>query len=125
MSLPSGIIFINSDISPLVQPILESQLFIHETITGAVFDSRVDGYSIDDGYIDGYYADVVHNAGLRILVLRADFRDYTNRNLADAVVFVKSGQAIVEKTNYGSPGLSLPIYRLYIHQLLRYNGKIT
>jgi hypothetical protein len=60
--------------------------------------------------------------GIRILVIRQDFRDYNNRNLADVVMFVKQGQAAIEKNNFGPPGLTFPVERINMYELLRYVG---
>jgi len=92
---------------------LENQLYIHESMTGEEFDARV--------IVDPNYPAIVHLMGYRILVIRSDFRDYTNREFADVVLFVKHGMASVEKNNFGPPGLTVSLQRIEIHQLLRYN----
>ena len=123
MSFPPAIIFINGntdgyghtygDLDSIGKSTLESQLYIDETMTGEEFDARV--------VVDPNYPTIVHLWKQRILVIRPDFRDYINRELADVVLFVKQGMATILKNNYGPPGLTLPIQRLEIHQLLRYN----
>ncbi len=120
---PPAIIFVNGntdgyghtygDLDSVGKATLESQLYIDETMTGEEFDARV--------IVDPNYPTIVHLWKQRILVIRPDFRDYTNRELADVVIFVKQGLATIEKNNFGPPGLSLPLQRLEIHQLLRYN----
>lgn len=116
-NLPSAIIFVNQDITGPIQGVLETQLYIDETISGSVFNQRV-----SDGY-DGYtYPDDVRGNNLRILVIQEDFRDTTNRNLADVVIFVKQGMATILKNNLGPPTLSLPVARLNIYALLRGAG---
>jgi hypothetical protein len=117
MQLPSAIIFVNADLTAVSTEILMTQLFIHEKITGEEFDARVEA--------DPNYPTIIHGNNLRLLVVRDDFMDFTNRELADVVIFIKQGQAVVEKNNFGPPSLSLPIYQLYLHQLLRFNEKIT
>jgi hypothetical protein len=114
MQLPPAIFFINADISPGIKSVLTTQLFIDESMSGTEFDSRVS--------VDPNYPTIVHGNNLRILVIRESFRDYTNRELADVVLFITHGQAVVEKNNFGPPSLSLPISRLSIYDLLRFNN---
>lgn len=131
MSLPPAIIFINADAvdgyvidgysaiydgyiytpNGITRTRLMEQLYINEYMTGAEFDSRVQAVP--------NYPDMVHLQGLRILVARDDFRDYTNRRLADVVLFYSHGMVNVEKNNFGPPGLALPIDRISIYTLLR------
>lgn len=114
-SLPSGIIFVNEDLNDILQQKIMSQLLIHEAMTGAEFDARL--------VVDPNYATVVKLQKIRILVIRS-FRDTTNRNLADVVIFVKAGLASIEKNNFGPPGLTFPVETFNIYQLLRENGKL-
>lgn len=111
MDLPSAIIFINSDLSELTKLHLTNQLFIDEVMSDEEFDNRVD--------VDPNYADNVRGQNLRILVVRDDFRDYNNRDLADIVVFFSKGQVYIEKNKFGPPGLTLSVQRLNIWALLR------
>jgi hypothetical protein len=126
--LPPAIIFINSDAvdgyvydgysdgyipAPLnvrTRNTLISQLRINDYMSGAEFDARV--------VFDPNYPTVVHLQGLRILVAR-NFRDYTNRNLADIALFYSRGLIKVEKNNFGPPGLTLPIDNINVYTLLR------
>jgi hypothetical protein len=117
MQIPSAIIFVNNDLDGYLQATLEKQLFIAESMTDVEFNARV--VAIPN------YPDIVHLQGLRILVIRETFRDYTNRNLADVVIFVKGGLATILKNNLGPPGLSLPVERLNIYALLRYNNSTS
>lgn len=120
---PPAIIFCNGnidgygttygDLDAVSKATLESQLYITETMTGDEFDARV--------VADPNYPTIVHLLQYRILVIRSDFHDYTNREYADVVIFVKHGLASIEKNNFGPPGLTVPINRIEIHQLLRYN----
>lgn len=135
MGLPSAIIFINSDepritvdgyfqdgyqvpsdgyINAITKQILETQLYIHETMTFSEFNSRVTA--------DPNYADVVHLQNLRILVILPTFQDYTNRDKADLVLFYSHGNVTVEVNKYGPPGLCLPVQRINIYTLLREVG---
>lgn len=114
MAPPSSIFFVNADINSAIQATLVSQLQINETMTDTEFDARV--------VADPNYPNNVHGQGLRILVIRQNFRDFTNRDLADVVIFVKQGLACVEKNNFGPPGLTLSVQRLTIYDLLRSVG---
>lgn len=119
-----AIIFINGntdgygnvygDLDSVGKATIESQLYIHETMTDVEFDARV--------AYDPNYPAIIHLMGYRILVIRADFRDYTNREYADVVIFVKQGMASIEKNNYGAPGLCVEISRINIYNLLLYNN---
>jgi hypothetical protein len=111
MSIPPAIIFINAEINDITQATLVGQLYIDEVMTGAEFDERVLNTPL--------YSTIVHLQGLRILVIRADYGDHTNRTLADVALFISGGMATVEKNNYGPPGLSLPIDRIDLYTLLR------
>lgn len=131
MPLPTAIIFINADavgsriqdgyntidgythtvVDGYTKVALMMQLYINEFMTDKEFDARV--------VADPNYPTIVHLQGKRILVARADFRDYTNRDLADLVLFYSHGLATVEKTKYGPPGLTLPVDRINIYELLR------
>lgn len=111
--LPPAIIFVNQDITDAIKNVLIEQLYIDETITITDFEQRLLG--------DSDYVSTVHNNGNRLLVIVADFRNYSQRNLADIVIFVKQGLATVLKNNYGPPGLAIPISNINIYQLLRYN----
>lgn len=111
MLLPSAIIFINNDMTAAQINNLSKQLFISEVISGDQFNERVE--------VDPNYPQVVHGQDLRILVLQSDFRDYTNRELADVAMFVKQGLIAVEKNKFGPPGVTFQQDRLNIWQLLR------
>lgn len=114
-NIPPGIIFINEDLDATLKAKIATQLYIHETMTGTEFDARVSS--------NPSYPDIVRLQNTRILVIR-DFRDYTNREIADVVIFVKAGLAAIEKNNFGPPGLTLAVDTFYIYQLLRENNKI-
>lgn len=114
MSLPAAIFFVNADINEGIRTTLMNQLFIDEALTDVDFDARVQ--------VEPEYPSLIHLNGLRIMVLRQNFRDYTNRNLADVVMFVKQGLVAIEKNNFGPPGLTFPIDRINMYELLRYVG---
>ena len=106
---PAAIVFVNNDLTDNVKEALVRQLFISEAITGAEFDARV--------VADPNYYTAVHQNNLRIMVIR-NLSETTNRELADVVIFVKAGLASVEGGKFGPPGLTLPVDRLYWHELL-------
>jgi len=108
LAAPPAIIFVNADLSDNVKAAVQRQLFINETITGSEFDSRIS--------VDSNYPQEVHGNGLRILVIRS-FDDYTNRDLADIVLFIKAGLAAVEQNKYGPPGQTFQVDHMYPSQL--------
>jgi hypothetical protein len=110
MRLPSAIIFVNNDMNQTLQDTLVSQLFIHEAITGTEFDLRVE--------LTPTYPDMIHLQGMRILVIRDDFMDLTNREYADVAIFVKSGLASIELNKIGPPNKAYRISELSIYKLL-------
>lgn len=114
MNLPPAIIFINADINDGVKSTLQTQLYLNEILTDTEFDARV--------AVEPSYPDQIHLNNLRVMVVRQNFRDYTNRTLADVVMFYNQGQITVEKNKFGPPKLSLPIQRLNIWALLRGAG---
>ncbi len=113
-SLPAAIFFVNADINEGTRNTLMNQLFIDEALTDTDFDARVQ--------VEPEYPTLIHLNNLRIMVLRQNFRDFTNRNLADVVMFVKQGLASIEKNGFGPPGLTFPIERINMYELLRYVG---
>lgn len=114
MSFPGAVIFVNSNVSSQVLETLKRQLFITETISYDELNQRVSD--------DGYYLSKIKSNSERILC-QIDFTQ-TNRDNADVVIYISLGLAYIEKNNFGPPGLSLSVDRLYIHSLLRYNDKI-
>lgn len=112
MQLPPAIIFINADINDGIKATLMSQLSIEEAMTDTEFDARV--------AVDPNYPYNVRTQGYRILVIRKTFQDYTNRELADIVMFLSHGQATIEYMKNGPPKLSLPIDKINIYELLRF-----
>jgi len=113
MTLPPAIIFINKEINDVTKNTLVTQLFINETITGDEFNSRVS--------LDPDYSTNIKLQNLRILVIQDSFLEMSNRNLADVVMFVKQGMASIEYQNFGPPSLTLPINKINIFELLRFN----
>lgn len=114
MDLPSAIIFINSDLIDVTLSYLRRQLFIDEVMTDEEFDERISS--------DPNYPNNIHGQNLRILVVISNLINYNNRDLADVIMFFNQGQINIEKNKFGPPGLSFPILRLNIWELLRGAG---
>jgi len=143
-SLPPAIFFINGDINypptppyfPGTDPkaptntltILQTQLFIDDTMTKSEFDARVAS--------DPNYPTIVHLQGLRILVIVPEYSDgyghyqphhhphinVSNVQYADVVMFLHQGLADIEKNHFGPPGQSYEIQRINMYELLRAVG---
>lgn len=111
MQIPPAIIFINAEIDDGVKATLTTQLRLDEVMSFDEYNLRVEGTP--------QYPTIVHLQGYRILVTLPDMRNTTNRATADLVLFYNGGQVTVEKNKYGPPGLSLPIQRINIYELLR------
>lgn len=110
MIIPAAIFFINADISDITKNTLKLQLSINEVLTDIEFDARVQA--------DPNYSINIHLNNLRILVIRQNLQDYTNRELADVVLFIKQGLATVLKNNFGPPTLAVLISHINIFNLL-------
>ena len=131
MNLPPALIFINdiggteflntlatnndpgSDVSPAPTTIknLINQLHIDDSMTKAEFDARV--------VADPNYPTIIHLQGLRILVILPTLQDYSNRVLADVVLFGHQGLVDIEYNRFGTPCQSFEIQRINIYDLLR------
>lgn len=111
MRLPPAIIFINADINDVTIGTLTAQFHLNETVDFDEYNARIAA--------DSNYPNIVRMNKFRILVVLPTFRDFTNRETADIVIFYNQGQATVEKNKFGPPGLSLPILRINIFDLLR------
>lgn len=109
--LPPAIIFVNADINDAIKSTFTTQLYINETMPFSEFNARV--------AVSPTYPATVHLQNQRILVILPTFHDFTNRTLADVVLFYNQGQVTIEKNNFGPPGLSLPLDRVNIWELLR------
>lgn len=99
MNLPGAIIFINNDLNDISKTKLTNQLYLTETITKSEYDARLAN--------DPYYPVIVHSFKLRVLVTLPTFQDYTNRETADIVMFLKLGLAAIEKNNFRSARFKL------------------
>ena len=136
-SLPPAIFFINGDISyPPPNPpgtfigdnpppsnsltVLQTQLFIDDTMTKDEFDARVAA--------DPNYPLIVRLQQLRILVIVPKYNDgynymaVPNIQYADVVLFLHQGMADVEINHFGPPGQSYEIQRMTMYSLLRAAG---
>ncbi len=90
VAVPSGIVFVNNDISPSVQDKLITQLFIDFVLTGDEFDAII--------VADPTYTNKVKLFHRRTLVIRSYdegkiINNIPNRKLADIILFVASGLA--------------------------------
>lgn len=104
MSLyPSGVVFVNDDLTDSVESKLVNQLAIDEVMDGYQFDYQMS--------LDPEYANNVRNAGRRIMVIRA-LDQFENRDAADIVLFVKAGLAAMLKNNFGPPDATFCVVNL-------------
>jgi hypothetical protein len=108
---PPAVIFINSDLSPQVLGVFQSQLFINQTMDGPTFDANLAA--------DGYYAAEIIASGQRILVLRDLVADTNNREYATIVLYGgRNGMCSVLSCKYGPPNITLPTARVYLTNLI-------
>jgi len=105
---PTAIIFLNNEVVAEIQSVIKQQFFIDDTMDGYEFDARV--------IVDPNYVQQIHGNNLRILVIRAA-NDYTNRNLADLVLYASNGLISVEKNKFGMPTTTYPITHAYLSQI--------
>jgi hypothetical protein len=99
-SIPTGIVFVNNDLTESVRNALVKQLFISEIMDGYTFDQTILNNS--------NYPTDIHNNNGRVMVVRS-FKELDNRDLADVVIFVTHGTANIEKNKYGPHG---SVYRV-------------
>lgn len=90
VAVPSGIIFVNNEISPSVQDKLVTQLFIDFILTGDEFDAMI--------ISDPTYPAKIKQFRKRILVIRnydegKIINNIPNRELADIVLYIANGLA--------------------------------
>lgn len=104
-----AIILVNNDLVAQVEGVLVEQLFITETMTGVEFDARIAE--------DPNYPHIVHQQNFRIMIIRS-FRDFTNRELMDLVLFIKDGLAYIECNKRGPSGKTMQIAYLHLEKLL-------
>lgn len=104
---PPAIIFCNDDLTAEVRGVIQRQLFITDTMTGAEFDARLAA--------DPSYPAQIHGGGQRILVIRS-FLNHEQWDKADLVLFCSHGIAAVERSKVGPPGISFGIDHMYLSQ---------
>jgi hypothetical protein len=102
--IPAAVILINADLVDSVRAYIVKQLHIDEAITGTEFDARVAA--------NPNYVNLIKQLELRILVERT-FKELTNRDQFDLVVFLKNGIISCELNRLGPPGISFPLKNLY------------
>lgn len=110
------IIQVNDDLSSSVQQTLVTQLYITEAITGTEFDARVAA--------DPNYPLIVYQNNLRILVIRPA-NDYTNRFLADLVLFLKHGEASIQCNKTGEPTKTVQIAYINLGKLMLWYPRLV
>lgn len=110
MSYPTGIIFINSNVSEQVLEVVKRQLRIDNTYDFNTFNENINN--------DGYFG-----LNERLLILVSDFEISENRDKADVVLYIKMGLAYILKNNFGPTGLTVQVDKMYIHKLFLENGK--
>lgn len=105
---PSGIVFVNNDLTDNVRAHLVKQLHINEVLDGYVFDDRVAS--------DPEYLNRIRQFQLRVMVVRS-FEELENRQLADVVIFVSHGLAAILENNFGPHGQTYAVLDLTWPQL--------
>lgn len=99
VAVPSGIIFVNKEISPSVQDKLIIQLFIDFILTGDEFDAMIN--------VDPFYPAKIKQFRKRTLVIRSYdegkvINNIPNRQLADIILYVAHGLAnMVSSSGHG------------------------
>lgn len=111
MKLLGAIIFTNQDISQQVLSVLQTQLFITETISLSELLVRNTG-----NYIRDYKL-----ANKRMLVTCDFWSPREHFELADVVIFIKSGLAYIEKDNFGPTEKTYNVKDLQLSQLIPFS----
>ena len=102
-AIPTGIVFVNNDLTESVRDALVKQLYISEIMDGYTFDHTIAN--------NPDYPTQVKNSNGRVMVVRS-FKELQNRTIADVVIFVTHGTANVEENKFGPPGLVLRVAEL-------------
>jgi len=110
--VPPAIIYVNDDISIQTQNRLVSQLHISQVMDGYCFDQRI--------ACQPNFPAIVKSLNMRIMVTR-NYRVKKNRNLADIVIYISFGLAMIEKNKFGPPRQTYPVNTLYWGQLGIFN----
>lgn len=95
MKLTGGIVFINNDLTEQVRDTISKQLYITDIMDGYEYDAIL--------ATDPLYPELSRNNNKRVMVIRS-FRELTNRETADVVIFFSRGMLAIEKNNFGPPG---------------------
>jgi len=102
--IPAAVVLFNNDLVDSVRAYIIKQLHIDEAITGAEFDLRIAA--------NPDYVALIKQLELRILVERS-YKELTNREQFDLVLFLKNGICACELNKFGPPGISFPLKNLY------------
>lgn len=92
--IPTGIVFVNNDLTESTKSALVKQLYITDIYDGYGYDTLI---ASDPNFIT-----FVHNNNRRVMVIRS-FREEQNRETADVVIFVTHGTATILKNKFGPP----------------------
>jgi len=120
--IPTGIVFVNNDLTQSTQDALVKQLYITDIYDGYSYDNIIAS--------DSSFPTFVHNNNRRVMVIRS-FREEQNRETADVVIFVTSGTATILKNKFGPPNTTyrvaeltwqkLCVFDLSIYKCCNYN----
>lgn len=108
VAVPAAILFVNDDLAASTRSHLIRQLHITDVQDGYDFDAHVAA--------NANYPDEMRQLNRRLMVVRTFWNrgDYPEIwAIPDVVIFVKQGLASVERNNFGPPGLTLPVLKLY------------
>lgn len=105
---PSGVVFVNNDLTDNVRSMLITQLHINDTIDGYVFDERVAA--------DANYLPTIYRLNWRVMVVRS-FEELDNRALSDVTIFVSNGLAAILDNKFGPPGQIFPVLDITLGKL--------
>lgn len=107
---PSGLFFVNPDISDQVKSVIQRQLYITSELTGSELDSIIN--------VSPNFPYQIKETNQRILVMRS-FRELMNREIADVAIFIFQGLAYIEQNKFGPPISAIPVSNLSLYQLIR------
>jgi hypothetical protein len=102
-NIPTGIVFVNNDLTESVEKALVKQLYISEVLSGSEFDEII--------LTNSNYPEAVRNQNGRVMVVRS-FKELENRELADVAIFVSHGIASIEINKFGPRGATYRVAEL-------------